>query len=264
MRRDVSATVAVDVTAAADMVFSVAVADTADLETESLEVLLDGEPVEVTELLDLHGTRMHRVKTPRGRLTLAYSATVRGRADPAPADDRDFIRYLRPSRYCEADSLAPIAQGEFYGLEGKALLDAVSSWVGTRISYVSGSSLPTDGAVRTLLARQGVCRDFAHLCVGLLRARDVPARLVSVYAPGLAPMDFHAVCEAFVDGEWVIIDATALAPRSSMLRIATGRDAADVAFLTTLSGQTDLLGMSVAALADVLPDDDLNQSVRLG
>ncbi|WP_454295956.1 transglutaminase domain-containing protein [Salana multivorans] len=37
-----------------------------------------------------------------------------------------------------------------------------------------GSSLPTDGAERTLLARQGVCRDYAHLVVALLRALDVP------------------------------------------------------------------------------------------
>ena len=48
-----------------------------------------------------------------------------------------------------------------------ALLAAVSSWVGTRLAYVSGSSLPTDGATRTLLNRRGVCRDYSHLCVAL-------------------------------------------------------------------------------------------------
>jgi len=108
----------------------------------------------------------------------------------------------------------------------------VSSWVGTRIAYVTGSSLPTDGAVRTLLSRRGVCRDFAHLVVAFLRALDVPARVVGVYAPGLSPMDFHAVAEAAIDGVWHVVDATTLAPRQSLVRIATGRDAADIAFLS--------------------------------
>jgi transglutaminase-like putative cysteine protease len=75
----------------------------------------------------------------------------------------------------------------------------VAAWVGTRLAYVVGSSAPTDGAVETMLARRGVCRDFAHLTVALLRALDVPARLVSAYAPGLSPMDFHAVAEGLVD-----------------------------------------------------------------
>ena len=57
-----------------------------------------------------------------------------------------------------------------------------------------------DGAVETLLGGQGVCRDYAHVVVALLRALDVPTRLVAVYAPGLSPMDFHAVAEAFVEG----------------------------------------------------------------
>ena len=63
---------------------------------------------------------------------------------------------------------------------------------------------------------QGVCRDYAHLVVALLRAVNVPARLVSVYAPGVYPMDFHAVAEAFVEGQWRVVDATLLAPRQSL------------------------------------------------
>ena len=80
------------------------------------------------------------------------------------------------------------------------ILGAVSSWVGRQLVYVSGSSLPTHGAVDTLLGGRGVCRDYAHLVVALLRARDVPARVAAVYAPGLQPMDFHAVAEASSTG----------------------------------------------------------------
>jgi transglutaminase-like putative cysteine protease len=72
--------------------------------------------------------------------------------------------------------------------------------VGTHLSHVLGSSDPIDGASDTLLAGSGVCRDYAHLVVALLRAVKVPARLVAVSAPGCEPMDFHAVAEALVDG----------------------------------------------------------------
>src|SRR6201997_5195065 len=136
--------------------------------------------------------------------------------------------YLRPSRYAEADKFYGFATTEFGNyIDSATLLEKVSSWVGTRLNYVPGSSDPIDGAVDTLLAGAGVCRDFAHLVVALLRAVNVPARVVSVYAPGLYPMDFHAVAEAFVEGRWCVVDGTLLAPRQTLVRIATGRDAAD-------------------------------------
>ena len=47
------------------------------------------------------------------------------------------------------------------------------------------------------------------------------------------------------------------------MRIATGRDAADSAFLTTISGRVDLFDMEVMAIVDVLPNDDLTQLVRM-
>lgn len=150
-------------------------------------------------------------------------------------------------------------------LEGQDLLDGITSWVGQRVAYIPSSSRPTDGAVTTLLSREGVCRDFAHLVIALLRGCDTPARLVSVYAPGLDPMDFHAVVEAFVDGRWLVADATALAPRSSMVRIATGRDAADSAFLTSLAGEVRLDELEVMATVDGdLPRDDATVTVQLG
>ncbi len=70
-------------------------------------------------------------------------------------------------------------------------------------------------------------------------------------------MDFHAVAEAYVGGAWRVVDATTLAPRSTLVRIATGRDAADAAFLTIASGRADLVDMEVSAVADTLPNDDI-------
>jgi len=115
-----------------------------------------------------------------------------------------------------------------------------------------------------LLAGRGVCRDYAHLTVTLLRALEVPARLVAVYAPGLSPMDFHAVAEANLDGQWYVVDATTLAPRTSLVRIATGRDASDTAFLNVHHGYADLDELEVTAVADVLPNDDVRDLVTLG
>jgi transglutaminase-like putative cysteine protease len=119
--------------------------------------------------------------------------------------------------------------------------------------------------VDTLLLRQGVCRDYAHLVIALLRALDIPARLAAVYAPGLEPMDFHAVAEALVGGQWRVVDATLLAPRASLIRIATGRDAADTAFMSTYGGAVELMDTEVTATIDgALPSDDVNALVSIG
>jgi transglutaminase-like putative cysteine protease len=262
MQRSVSAQLALRIDDPARLAFIVAAADRPAV--ERLELRLDGAPVEPREVTDAAGTRIHLVDVDRGNVTLEYAATVDGRVDAASVTDVELLEYLRPSRYCEADRLAPTAYAEFSGLAGADLLAAVSSWVGTRLSYVPGSSLPTDGAVQTLLAGRGVCRDYAHLVIGLLRALDVPARLAAVYAPGLDPMDFHAVAEAYVEGAWHVVDATTLAPRSTLVRIATGRDAADTAFLSSYGGNVTLDAISVMAVADALPDDDVTRLVELG
>jgi len=216
VKREVSSRVVLSISEPATLVFSVAVAADYAPVDEDLAIRLAGTLLDSTEVLDLHGTRLHRVEAGPGELVLDYSASIDGRLSPARADAVDLIRYTRPSRYAESDALAPTATAEFAGLDTSAeLLAGVSSWVGTRLAYAGGSSRPTDGAVRTLLAREGVCRDFAHVCIALLRGLDIPARLVSVYAPGLEPMDFHAVAEAWVDDAWRVVDATALAPRDA-------------------------------------------------
>ncbi|MDQ3158293.1 MAG: transglutaminase family protein [Actinomycetota bacterium] len=264
MRRFVSAHLEVELHDTVDVIFSLAVAQGADISSESFDISSGGEPLTPRELVGRHGTRLHRLSGPRGRMTINYHAEVDGQVGASPVDELDLIEYRRPSRYCESDTLMPTAVAEFFGLSGKPLLDAVSSWVGDKLMYMPGASQPTDGAIATLLARRGVCRDYAHLVIALLRGLDVPARLVSVYAPGLSPMDFHAVAEAYVDGAWHVVDATRLAPRQSLLRIATGQDASETAFLTNSGGGLDLLGIQVMATVDELPTDDLAQLVVLG
>ena len=261
---------------AAQLAFMVAAARVPGLEiTDSFEARLDRSELDAALLLEPNGTVTHLGDLPSStradsRLTVSYRGTIDG--DPAAAAARseagtgisELLTYLRPSRYAESDHLSATAHSEFGSLRGVELLRAVAGWVHARLAYVPGWSRSTDGAVETLLARAGVCRDFGHLVIALLRALDVPARLVSVYAPGLSPMDFHAVAEAWVDGAWHVVDATHLAPRQSLVRIATGRDSADTAFLSCYGTPVLLDQLSVAAVVDgELPADDGLSPVRL-
>ena len=233
---------------------------------ERLVVELDGGALDVEELDGDQGTRVHVVTAGAGGLDVRYEATVTpGEATRQTVGRAEAITALRQSRYCPSDALEAFARRELAALPaGAARGRAIADWVHQRLVYALGSSGPLDTAVDTLLAGRGVCRDFAHLTVALCRAAGVPARMASVYAPGLSPMDFHAVAEVAAGGTWEVVDATGLAPRSSLVRIATGRDAADTAFATTLEGDAELTASWITAVvAGDLPADDHRSSVLL-
>ena len=263
-RREVGSSLVIRVDDPTAFVLAVAVAEGVPTTVESLRVRLDDEPVEVREASDAHGTRLHLFETTPGILSIDYAATVVGRAAPLPVEERDLATYLRPSRYVQSDSLTDRARELFAGLEGRGLLEAVEAWVFGHLRYDGAATSPTGGAVETLASGAGVCRDFANVTAAFLRALDVPARLVSVYAPELEPRDFHAVVEACIEGRWVVVDATRLAPRSGLVRIATGRDSADTAFLTNTLADVELLTIDVRATADDLERDAPGDVVVLG
>jgi transglutaminase-like putative cysteine protease len=219
---------------------------------------------------------MHILESGPGRLVVVYRSRIQTPGNPGAggetADDgaRPDPRYerqvyLRPSRYCPSDHLIGFAAAQFgTGPDVVARVAAITSWIRQRIGYVPGSSSVHDSAEDTLLTGMGTCRDFAHLGIALCRATGVPARFVAVYAPGLSPMDFHAVFEAFENGRWYVYDSTGLAPRRSLVRIVTGRDAADAAFAATTRGSADLEGIEVSAtVASSLPADDVWETVEM-
>lgn len=247
--------------------FQIAAAKVPGLEVdEVLELTVDGEPVTPLELVGDRGSRIHRLHAPEGAVRASYRARISGHAADlvAAINELDRTVNLRPSRYVEADKLYSFAAQEFSGSNPAELSEQVVTYVRDRLSYIPGSSDPTDGAIDTLLAGAGVCRDYAHLVVALLRALKIPARLVSVYAPGLRPMDFHAVAEALIDDRWQVFDATRLAPRQSLVRVATGRDAADTAFLDNHGGAIRLNSVGVTATTDgALPNDAHDRPVCL-
>lgn len=262
--RTVSHDIEIDMGGRSQLVFSSAVHDRATFSFERVRFTLDGDELTPIEVVEDDGTRLHLLElTKPGRLGAHYEAVIEGQSRPNEPKRLDEVIYRRPSRYAESDYLGPTSRAMFTGLKGWALIDAVEDWVHGNLRYLPGASIPTDGAEQTLMHRKGVCRDYAHLVCALLRAHDVPARLVSVYAPQLKPMDFHAVAEVLVDGAWYVIDATRLAPRERMLRIATGRDAADTAWLTNTLASLKIASMKVAASSNRELEVDPSTRVQL-
>lgn len=189
-----------------------------------------------------------------GQLIVDYSAQVelsRQTADLASLAiiaphqlPGEAVPYLIPSRYCQSNQMATFVTEEFGAIEGGAKVAAMRDWVAAHLSYVPGSSDANTTAVDTFVARQGICRDYAHLVVTLARAADIPARIASVYAPGVTPPDFHAVAEVFLGGSWHLVDATGMASAADIAIIGIGRDIGDVAFLTAF-GPLEMNGQSV-------------------
>lgn len=143
------------------------------------------------------------------------------------------IQYLMPSRFCQSDLFLDFAATQFEGLIGGARVLSMSDWVASNFNYDIFSSNPGTTATDSFTALRGVCRDYAHVLIALVRAVGIPARFVSAYAPDVEPQDFHAVVEVFLEGDWHLVDPTGMAQPADIVRICVGRDAADASFLTS-------------------------------
>ena len=205
--------------------------------------------------VDSHsGNRFLRLQAPAGQFSLTYRALVERTIEPVdtiapevPVHDipDDVLHFLLPTRYCESDLLGPTAVELFGALpRGHSRVQAITDWVHGNIEYRIGSTNATTTARDVFAQRMGVCRDYAHLAVTFCRALNIPARLVSGYANfPEPPPDFHAIFEAFVGGRWVLFDPSGMAPVDHVVRVATGRDAKDVAF-ATIFGPARMVAMS--------------------
>ncbi|MEP1207514.1 MAG: transglutaminase family protein [Rhizobiaceae bacterium] len=147
---------------------------------------------------------------------------------PAPV-----IRYLLPSRYCPINEFDGLSLPDFGNHQGGALIDAMARWICENFTYDIGASDATTTAQQSFLQRRGVCRDYAHVLISLARAIGIPARYASVYSPDVDPMDFHAVVEVFLDNAWHMVDPTGMSQPQRTAVVGVGRDATDVAFLTS-------------------------------
>jgi transglutaminase-like putative cysteine protease len=193
------------------------------------------------------GTRFLRLRAEAGPLVVRYDATVdidHHRAAPGDLHEMaisqlplEALPYIVPSRYCQSDRLQKFAIAEFGALpRGYGRVLAIQSWVRRHVTFQSGSSDCTTSAMDTIIERRGVCRDFAHLMIALCRALNIPARFVSGIDygadPALGPTDFHAYVEVMLSGRWYLFDPSGVSPPMGLVRLGTGRDAADAAFAT--------------------------------
>ena len=191
--------------------------------------------------------RIAAFNAPAGSLLVEYEARVEIEhriVDPATvvaegpaALPAEVLPFLRASRYCQADLVQPNAWATFGQLpRDYAQVRAVRDWVRRNVCFKIGTSTSATSVLDTLRDGVGVCRDFAHTMIAYCRALNYPARIVSSIDygadPSLGPPDFHACVEVFIGGCWYLFDPTGISPVTGLLRIGTGRDAADVSFAT--------------------------------
>ncbi len=207
------------------------------------ERLTFAPPVQFQEDEDVDfGARTLRCHV-QGEVALVYEAVVDNgvlKGLPPSVSQHDWgdlpaevLPYLQPSRYCPSDQFGRFVTRQFGETAGGARVLAILNWIAENIDYEHGVSDTETTAARTFIDRAGVCRDFTHLGMTFCRASGIPARAVSAFAHQLTPPDFHAIFEVWLDGGWWLVDPTGLAPVEGLVRIACGRDAADIAFLTT-------------------------------
>ncbi len=215
---------------------------------------------------DLYGNSCRRIDLGPGNSAFAYHATVRVSAQPeavpGPGDvqhwvedlSSDLLHWLLPSRLCESDLFAECAWDLFGGTpRGAERLAAICDWIHANVEY-GVPSVPSTTVGEIFERRGGMCRDFAHLGVTFCRALGIPARYVSGYLPDIGipgpypTMDFHAWFEVWLGARWWTYDARFNVPRIGRVPIGRGRDAVDVAMLTTY-GDARLETMTVFAEA---------------
>jgi transglutaminase-like putative cysteine protease len=213
--------------------------------------LITEPSVPVTSHRDLYGNWCSRIVAPSGRLLLTSNAVIQDSGEPeVPVphawqhEVRDLpeetLVFLLGSRYCETDLLSDAAWNLFsHTTPGWSRVQTICDFVHNHIAFGYGDARPTKTAWQAFNERKGVCRDYAHLAVTFCRCMNIPARYCTGYLgdmgtpPPWGVGDFAAWFEVYLDGAWHTFDARNNVPRIGRVLIARGRDAADVAIVTT-------------------------------
>ena len=204
--------------------------------------------------VDGYGNRCQRLTLPEGRSTLRYEAmvTVPDATEEVDLDAMetpvadlpdDALVFTLPSRYVVPDVLGDEAWDLFGGIKpGYRRVQAICDHVNGSLRFAYGSSTPLSTAADVRSAGVGVCRDFTHLGLTYCRALNIPARYAFGYLPDMDvpplpdPMDFAAWMEVFLDGRWMTFDPRNNRARKGRVVVGRGRDALDVAMVTTYGG----------------------------
>ena len=229
---------------------------------EAPDHVLTNPSTPITGYRDGFGNWCSRLIAPAGLVRLSTEAVIRdsGLADAAETDAAqvpiayipdDVLPFVLPSRFCESDKLLDLSWQLFGNAKpGWARVQTICDFVHERITFNYTQARPTRTADDAYQERVGVCRDYAHLAIALCRALNIPARYCTGYLsdigtpPPLPPGDFAAWFEAYLDGQWYTFDPRNNVPKKGRVLIARGRDAADVAMVTTF-GPNALEGFRV-------------------
>jgi transglutaminase-like putative cysteine protease len=202
--------------------------------------------------VDAWHTIVHAFDVQDAHQTLVVTGTSIVESSDAPTPGRDvgwetlesaetvdaYCEYVgSSSRVSADDAITDTAAALRRSRTPAEAVAATCAWINSTFEYQTGSTTVTTTASEVLRARRGVCQDFAHLGIALLRAMGIPARYVSGY---LHPDpeaergrryegESHAWLEAWV-GEWRSIDPTTAVPVGERhVLVGRGRDYADVA-----------------------------------
>lgn len=226
---------------------------------------------------DAFGNLCHRVLAPPGRLRLSASGIVNDSGlpdEPVFAAGQDMVQdlpdetlvFLLGSRYCETDLLSETAWQLFSRTQpGHARVQAICDYVHNHIFFDYQNARATRTAAQGFNERTGVCRDYAHLAIAFCRCMNIPARYCTGYLsdvgtpPPYGVGDFAAWFEAWIGGRWHLFDPRNNVPRVGRILMARGRDAADVAIVTTF-GPNSLQRFTV--WTDQVPEADMTQAAR--
>lgn len=206
--------------------------------------------------LDGYANRCERFNLSPGDTHITYEAqvsltaaadvldTAATETPPALLPD-DVFSFVMPSRFCQPDELGNEAWQRFGDLApGWGRVQAIVDYVHNHLEFTPGGSNPWTTAADANRAGQGVCRDYAHLAISFCRALNIPARYAFGYIPDIdvplpaAPMDFAAWFEAYLDGQWHTFDARNNRPLAGRVVVGRGRDAVDVALITSFGPLT--------------------------
>ncbi|WP_255329320.1 transglutaminase-like domain-containing protein [Paracoccus albicereus] len=204
--------------------------------------------------LDFYGNYCIRLTAPPGRFTMRSDATIGDSGLPDPVGHGahqmaieelpdDVLIYLMASRYCDTDLLTAAAWDLFDLLpKGWERVQGIVDWVNNHITFNYQDADSTRTAHGAFEQKKGVCRDFAHLAISFCRAMNIPARYINGHLgdirikPPADPMDFAAWMQVYLAGRWWTFDPRNNAARVGRIVIGHGRDAADVALLSSFGG----------------------------
>ena len=216
-----------------------------------IEAFATDPGVAFSAFLDPYGNSCRRLTAPAGRFRMTQTAVIGDSGLPEPSFPEaqempvsalpdQVLGFLMASRYIDTDRVAQAAW-DLFGQHppGWGRVQAIMDWVHGHIAFSYGDADASRTAFDALEQGKGVCRDFAHLAIAMCRALNIPARYVNAHLGDIGvpappdPMDYAASVQVWLSGRWWNFDPRNNARRIGRIAVGYGRDAGDVALISS-------------------------------